>query len=86
MLRRLVRGVCFVALVLAILTTPIFGQAFYGSIVGTVTDQSSSAVRGATVTLTNVGTDERHQTQTGGEGGYQIHTSVSHASGSTSFQ
>src|SRR5579871_2216905 len=72
MLRRLVRGVCFVAIALPILTTPIFGQAFYGSIVGTVTDQSSSAVRGATVTLTNVGTDERHQTQTGGEGGYQF--------------
>jgi len=50
----------------------LFGQAFYGSIVGTVTDQSSAAVRGANVTLTNVATDERHQTLTGDFGGYQF--------------
>jgi hypothetical protein len=50
----------------------LFGQAFYGSIVGSVTDQSSAAVRGASVTLTNVATDERHQTLTGDFGGYQF--------------
>jgi hypothetical protein len=50
----------------------LFGQAFYGSIVGSVTDQSSAAVRGASVTLINVATDERHQTLTGDFGGYQF--------------
>ena len=50
----------------------LFGQAFYGSIVGSVTDQSNAAVRGASVTLTNVETDERHQTLTGDFGGYQF--------------
>ena len=52
----------------------LFGQAFYGSIVGSVTDQSNAAVRGASVTLTNVETDERHQTLTGDFGGYQDST------------
>lgn len=50
----------------------VFGQAFYGSLVGTVTDASNSAVRGAAVTLTNTGTGERHQTVTGDFGGYQF--------------
>ena len=62
----------FVGLAIALCGAPVFGQAFYGSIVGTVTDQSSAAVRGATVTLTNVGTDERHQAPTGAEGAYQF--------------
>ena len=50
----------------------LFGQAFYGSIVGTVTDASNAAVRSAAVTLTNTGTGERHETVTGDFGGYQF--------------
>ena len=46
---------------------PLFSQAFYGSVVGTITDQSGAALRGATVTLTNSGTGESHQTQSGME-------------------
>ena len=61
-----------VAAAAAIATAPLFSQAFYGSIVGTVTDQSSAAVHGATVTLTNLGTAERHQTVTGAVGDYQF--------------
>ncbi len=30
---------------------PLFSQAFYGSMVGTVTDQSGAALRGANVSL-----------------------------------
>ncbi|HXB70910.1 MAG TPA: TonB-dependent receptor [Candidatus Acidoferrales bacterium] len=55
-----------------LLSISLFGQAFYGSIVGTVTDPSNAAVHGATVTLTNIGTDERHQSPTGADGGYQF--------------
>jgi len=72
MSKRCLGKACFAALALFVSTAPAFGQAFYGSIVGTVTDQSSAAVRGATVTLTNVGTDERHQAPTGAEGAYQF--------------
>jgi hypothetical protein len=61
-----------IAGLLPLLSASLFGQAFYGSIVGTVTDQSSAAVHGATVTLTNTQTDERHQTVTGNFGGYQF--------------
>ena len=41
MLRRLAVGTCLLAFALPILTVPVLGQAFYGSVVGTVTDQSS---------------------------------------------
>ena len=54
------------------LSTNLFGQAFYGSIVGTVTDQSGAALRGAQVALVNIGTDERRQAQTDAEGNYQF--------------
>ncbi len=47
----------------AISNTPLFGQAFYGSVVGTVSDQSGASLRGATVNLTNVATSVKHQAQ-----------------------
>lgn len=48
--------------VAGIAIAPLFGQAFYGSAVGTVADQSGGVLHGATVTLTNVETGERRQT------------------------
>jgi hypothetical protein len=57
---------------ISLLTTQLYGQAFYGSVVGTVADQSSAALRGSQLTLTNTGTDERRQTQSDGEGNYQF--------------
>ena len=56
----------------AILSASLLGQAFYGSIVGTVTDPSGAALRGANVTLTNTGTGERRQAQSGDGGEYQF--------------
>lgn len=53
-----------------ITNAPLAGQAFYGSVVGTITDQSGGAVTGATVTLANVGTGERRQAQSGTAGDY----------------
>jgi len=69
-------GLCLFALAFSISTTPLFGQAFYGSIVGTVTDPSNAALRGATVTLINLGTQERRQTTTGSDGGYTFQNLV----------
>ena len=62
----------FLAGLIPLLAVSLFGQAFYGSIVGTVTDASNAAVHGANVTLTNLGTAERHQTVTGAFGGYEF--------------
>lgn len=47
-------------------------QTFYGSLVGTVTDQSGSAVPQANVTLTNLGTADRRTMQTDANGNYQF--------------
>src|SRR5438445_7699307 len=60
---------CLVWLVAAALS---FGQTFYGSIVGSVTDASSGAVQQANVTLTNLGTAERRTMQTDSSGNYQF--------------
>ncbi|MDQ2900063.1 MAG: TonB-dependent receptor [Acidobacteriota bacterium] len=49
-----------------------YGQSFYGSIVGSVTDASGGAVPQATVTLTNLGTAERRSMQADESGNYQF--------------
>jgi hypothetical protein len=61
-----------VAAVIAIATAPVFSQAFYGSVVGNVTDQSGGALHGAAVTLINTGTGEQRQTLSGAGGDYQF--------------
>jgi len=65
------RLVLFVAVAL-IAAAPLFSQAFYGSAVGAVTDQSGGALPGAAVTLINVATGERRQTVSGASGEYQF--------------
>src|ERR1044071_2858071 len=47
-----------------------FGQAVYGSIFGTVTDASGAAVPGATVTITNIGTNVSETSKTNSDGNY----------------
>lgn len=49
-----------------------WSQTFYGTIVGTVTDASASAMAQANVTLINLGTAERRTAQTDSSGGYQF--------------
>src|SRR5277367_4670614 len=61
----------FVVLALAV-SIPLHGQSTYGTVDGTVTDPSGAAVAGANVTLTNVGTQEKHTQTTGSEGSYQF--------------
>ena len=72
MTKHLLALLCVSALGLPIITVPLCGQAFYGSVVGTVTDQSGAAVSGAVVRLINTGTQERHQGPTGADGSYQF--------------
>lgn len=61
--------VCFVWLIIA---ASAIGQTFYGSIVGTVTDPSGSAVPQANIALSNLGTAERRVIQTDLAGNYQF--------------
>jgi hypothetical protein len=56
----------------ALLTVPLAGQTFYGSVVGTVTDASGGAVAAATVILTNNGTSEKRTTTTAADGNYRF--------------
>src|SRR5271155_4864286 len=52
--------------------TPLRAQVDAGAILGTVTDASGSAVHGATVTLTNEGTNASLATPTGTDGVYKF--------------
>ncbi|MEP6945930.1 MAG: TonB-dependent receptor [Acidobacteriota bacterium] len=49
-----------------------FGQSNTGSISGVVADQNGAVVTNATVTITNVGTNEKRTVQTDGEGRYEV--------------
>jgi len=58
-----------VILVLTI-SLSLHGQSTYGTVDGTVTDSTGAVVAGAQVTLTNVGTQEKHTETTGDAGLY----------------
>ncbi len=51
-------------------STSAFAQVRYGTILGTVADSSGATVSGATVKLTNLGTNDTRSAQTGGGGIY----------------
>lgn len=51
---------------------PLFAQVDTGAILGTVTDTSGAAVHGATVTLTNEGTDAALSSTTEADGSYKF--------------
>lgn len=55
-----------------LLSVPLSGQTFYGSIVGTVTDPSAARIPGASMTLTNAGTGERRTAISAEDGGYRF--------------
>ncbi len=59
-----------VALFWGIFTAPAHAQVLYGSIVGTVTDQSGAVVPKASVSITNKATGEARQTVTDDAGRY----------------
>jgi hypothetical protein len=49
-------------------TMAAYGQSTFGSIVGTVKDQSGSVVPGATVTLVNQGSSAKHSATSSASG------------------
>jgi hypothetical protein len=66
--RRFCAAVLSLCVVFSLSSLCLHAQSTYGSVSGTVTDPSGAALAGATVTLTNVGTQEK-RTQTSGDNG-----------------
>ena len=56
----------------SLLIQPLHGQVLYGSVTGTVTDQSGAIVPAAQVTLTNDATGLKRQTTTDAAGNYRV--------------
>jgi len=65
-------GLACVLAILAMLSSPLRAQSFYGSIVGTVTDTTGAIVPGATVTITNISTNEKHTAQSSAAGEFSF--------------
>ena len=57
-----------------VVTLPLHAQNAFGALVGTVTDSSGAVVPGATVTLTNLGTNEKKVVQSDTSGNYRFVT------------
>ncbi len=51
---------------------PVLAQTNRGAISGTVTDASQAVVPNATVTITNIGTNEVRTAKTAGNGTYSV--------------
>jgi hypothetical protein len=51
---------------------PLSGQSFFGSIVGTVTDDTGGVVPSAAVSITNLGTSEKKSAETDAVGNYRF--------------
>jgi hypothetical protein len=62
---------CVVSLFLT-LTTSVGAQSINGRIIGTVTDTSGAVISGATVTVTNLGTNAQRTLTTDGDGNYIV--------------
>ena len=51
---------------------PASAQTAYGTILGSITDPSAAAIPGASVRVTNIGTNISNEVTTGAEGGYAV--------------
>lgn len=71
-MRRIVQVLSFVLFALSFLAAQnAFGQAVYGSIVGTVTDSTGAAVPNAKITVTDTGRGVTYTTATNASGNYE---------------
>src|SRR5947209_6540858 len=61
-----------ILLVSALFAAILLGQAFYGSIVGTVSDSSGAALASATIALTNTATGDHRTVVTAQDGSYRF--------------
>ncbi|HQR34338.1 MAG TPA: TonB-dependent receptor [Blastocatellia bacterium] len=62
----------FTLLCVSLMHGSSFGQAVYGSVFGTVSDQNGGAVAKAKVTITNTGTNVSETTETNASGNYTV--------------
>ncbi len=69
---KLSRHALALAVVLSPFPTSALAQSFYGSVVGTITDSSGSAVPQANVAIVNTGTADRRAAQADEEGSYRF--------------
>jgi hypothetical protein len=65
---------CIALLVLITRPIPVAAQVLYGSLVGNITDSTSGAVPGATVTITHGETGASHEAVTDANGAYRFPT------------
>ena len=72
MTRRFIVVALVIVCSLTIMTASAFGQAVYGSILGTITDPSGAAVAGAKVTVTSVGKGTTAEATTNVDGNYTV--------------
>ena len=64
-------GLFAISLCLLVVSSSVgFGQLTSADILGTVSDQTGAAISNATVTLTNLGTNDRRSVQSNGSGDY----------------
>src|SRR4051795_1666752 len=70
-LRRLLKRSCLPLFALISLSSALFGQGF-GTIVGTVTDQSGAVVAGAKVTIADPATGQSRDETTNAQGYYVV--------------
>lgn len=71
LLHRIQRSIVVFAMLL-VASTAAFGQLTTADILGTVTDSSGAVIPNASVTLTNLGTNEKRTSQTNGSGDYSF--------------
>jgi hypothetical protein len=57
---------------IAVFSPLLSAQTFYGSIIGTITDNSGAVIPGATVTITNLGTSEKKTMESDTQGNYRV--------------
>ena len=72
MTRRFIVAALVVVCSLTLITASAFGQAVYGSILGTITDPSGAAVSGAKVTVTSVGKGTTAEATSNADGNYSV--------------
>ena len=66
------RVASFVWAIALLIPAAMTGQSFLGSVVGTITDTSGASVPAASITLTNIGTNEERTTASSSTGDYQF--------------
>ncbi len=65
-------GLTLCLLFMGVFSSQTYAQSTYGTVSGTITDPSGGAIADVQVTITNLGTSEKHSQTTGTDGLYQF--------------